>query len=418
MQRDKNRSGLAGIRALFVSYNGALEPIIPSQGIPYLQGLAARNANFIMLTFEKKKDTLPRAVKEVEDKLKPYGIEWVRLPYHKSPRHLSTFFDIIVCGLVSLFLIIRKKLNVVHLRGIALSPMMFFYSRIPGVKFIFDSRGLLAEEYAGGGIWREEGFRFRLVKWWERRILNYADAVIVLTDKHKRLIEESGVIKRQGVPVRTIPCCVDTKKFDYNLFDRKACRIKLGWDERLVFMYPGKIGTFYLIEEMIGFFKFAQARIKNALFVLVSKDNPELLYKKAEEKGVALNAIRYYSGVYEEMPYYMSSADCGIFFINPYKKIGSSPIKLGEFLASGVPVLINRGIGDSEELVSSTGTGTVVSGFKEKDFSSALEEISSLFLQPGLREKCRATAIERLSLDSGVQAYSEIYGNILNPGQN
>ncbi len=40
--------------SLFVAYNGALEALIQSQGIPYLRGLAEKGIKVSLLSFEKR----------------------------------------------------------------------------------------------------------------------------------------------------------------------------------------------------------------------------------------------------------------------------------------------------------------------------------------------------------------------------
>ena len=46
---------------------------------------------------------------------------------------------------------------------------------------------------------------------------------------------------------------------------------------------------------------------------------------------------------------FLNIADAG-YFIKPLVKIASCPTKFGEYLACGLPVIINKGIGDTEGL--------------------------------------------------------------------
>jgi glycosyltransferase involved in cell wall biosynthesis len=117
---------------------------------------------------------------------------------------------------------------------------------------------------------------------------------------------------------------------------------------------------------------------------------------------------------FEEMPRYLRIADAGIFFINPYKKFGSSPIKLGEFLACGVPVVINPGVGDTEEIVRENRVGVVVRDFDEARYERGANELLALRGEgDGLKARCRDTARRYLSLEDGANKYYEIYKKIL-----
>jgi len=400
---------------LFVSYNGLLEPILPSQAIPYLKGLARRGYEFTLLTYEKKKD-LDRAghagVRELKEGLKEEGIEWRYLRYHKNPPILSTLFDLLIGALRAFFIIKSRHVKIIHVRGITSGISILMLSKALRVKILFDMRGLLAEEYVGGGMWKEDGLPFRLVKKAEKKLLVICDAVTVLTQKHLDLNRSFDYLTKRNIPMEVVPCCVDTSKFNYDDFNKPGLRESLGLEDNFILMYPGKLGSFYFIDEMIGFFGSMLKIIPEAVFFTVTRDDPKIIMDKVAALNIPKDRIFIKTGVtFDEMPSYMRLADAGIFFINPYKKIGSSPIKMGEFLASGVPVIINPGIGDTEELVRANRVGVVVNKFDEKDFRSAVDELLKLREEgEGLRKRCRDTAERYLSKDEAVKKYAKIYG--------
>ncbi|MCM8761029.1 MAG: glycosyltransferase, partial [Candidatus Omnitrophica bacterium] len=131
--------------------------------------------------------------------------------------------------------------------------------------------------------------------------------------------------------------------------------------------------------------------------------------------GIDIHRLRIIQGVpFENMPEYLRIADAGLFFINPYKKIGSSPIKLGEFLSSGVPVIINPGVGDTEEIVREGNVGVVVENFTADDYKKAVERLLILKEEGEvLRRRCRDIAKRYLSLDEAVTKYARIYDALL-----
>lgn len=399
---------------LFVSYNGALEPILPSQGIPYLRELAKQGIIFDLLTFEKK--IFPKNIeKQKKDlmykQLKDYGIKWHWLRYHKKPKIISTIFDIFLCAIAIIYLVLSKKIRIIHIRGITLSPLICMLSKVLRIKFIFDMRGLLAEEYVGAGIWRENQLIFKIVKWVEKRILQSADAIVVLTHKHYLLNKNLHCLKR-NVYMEVIPCCVDMRRFNPRSHNSHLLE-HYGLNGKFIFMYPGKIGTFYLIDEMLNFFLFASNTIKETIFVILTQDNYQIILKIASAKGVSLEKIKIFTPTFEEIPQLLSLADVGIFFINPYKKFGSSPIKLGEFLASRVPVIINSGIGDTAEIVRENRVGVVIDKFTSMDYKKAVEDLFQLLSEgDSLKSRCRQTAEKYLSLELGVERYCKIYQNL------
>jgi glycosyltransferase involved in cell wall biosynthesis len=83
------------------------------------------------------------------------------------------------------------------------------------------------------------------------------------------------------------------------------------------------------------------------------------------------------------------------------------PTKIGEFLASGRPVVVSNGIGDLDHMLTSTKTGVVVNQ------SDTLETISSqircLIDDPMTPDRCRALAMQHFDMEKSVDRYIEIY---------
>jgi glycosyltransferase involved in cell wall biosynthesis len=101
----------------------------------------------------------------------------------------------------------------------------------------------------------------------------------------------------------------------------------------------------------------------------------------------------------------------GLFFIKPaYSKISSSPTKLAEILAMGIPVVTNAGVGDSDWIAEKYRTGGVVKEFTPAEYARAIDELPALLKIPP--EEIRLAAESYFSLDIGVQAYRRIYTSI------
>lgn len=403
------------IQVLYISYNGLLEPILPSQAVPYLEGLSRKGYHFLLLTFEKK-DALRSAgragLKRRREALRSSGIEWHYLVYHKKPRLLATLYDLFAGSMYCLYLILSRRVSIVHVRGITPGSIMLLLSKFVNVRILFDMRGLLAEEIAAGGGWPEGGVAFRLVKRCEKALLKKADAISVLTQKHLAMNRKLDVLKGRDIPMEVVPCCVDPEKFRYDKKRAGDFRNKLmaGKDD-FILMYQGKIGSFYFMDEMIDFFKAMTDSRSGSVLFIVTNDPVGHVMERCAAIGIDKRKIRIFNGVgFDDMPRYLEIADAGVFFINPQNKLGSSPIKMGEFLASGVPVIINPGVGDTEELVLDNRVGVVVRDFTQGSYMAALKELFDLKREEDkLRERCRQAARENLSLADGIERYARLY---------
>src|SRR3989338_10507935 len=264
------------VKALYLSYNGLLEPILPSQAVPYLAMLAKENIGFILITYEKPRDikrTGRQNICELKERLRRKGIEWRFLLYHKNPPFISTFFDLLAGMIYAAYIIISKRVTILHVIGITPGMIAITLSKVLRVKILFDMRGLLAEEYVGGGLWREEGAPFRLVKKAEKHLLLIADAVTVLTKKHRDFNRRLGYLTQRNIPIEVVPCCVDMERFFYDIDKERTTRVQLGLEKKFVLMYPGKLGTFYMINEMLDFYKILSETIPDTTFFVVTNDD-------------------------------------------------------------------------------------------------------------------------------------------------
>lgn len=407
-----------GSRVLYISYNGALEEIVPSQVIPYLRELTKERYEFTLLTFEKRqgvREKGQKGLRRLKRELKAMGIDWYWLCYHKRLSLLATSFDVLVGTVYTVYLVVARKIRIIHARSI-IPAAMSLVPRLFGAKFIFDTRGLLAEEYVGGGHWKEGGMKYRITKFFERLCLGLSDAIVVLTRQHLEHLLALPWLKDKSParPIEVIPCCVDLNRFKKNCFSENGrLRKTENLQDDFIFAYLGKIGKHYMLKEMLDFFKESLKILPNAKFMFITQNNSQTILDTASDRRLGSDKIIIKSPVLKEIPFLISLAHAGIFFINPYKKFGSSPIKLGEFLSCGIPVVINSGIGDTAELVNTNKVGVVVTRFEHDDYSSGLSGILKLVSEGDmLNRRCRNTAEKYLSLESGVKKYASIYKNM------
>src|SRR5437667_4373478 len=159
-------------RVLFISYNGMLDPLGQSQVIPYLRELVQRGVVFNLLSFEREhawSDIGREQCENLARSLGEDGIEWHWLKYHQRPSLPATAFDVLAGIRKASELIRRRRIVMVHARSHVPAAMALALKRRHGVKFIFDVRGLMAEEYVDAGHWKKNSIPFRLTKNMEKR---------------------------------------------------------------------------------------------------------------------------------------------------------------------------------------------------------------------------------------------------------
>ena len=112
------------------------------------------------------------------------------------------------------------------------------------------------------------------------------------------------------------------------------------------------------------------------------------------------------------MPAHLSAADIGLSFIKScFSKKGSSPTKVAEYLACGLPVVLNGDIGDQADLTVEK-DACIVTPFSEEDLSRAAADAIALATRP-LEQRVavgRRVASAHFDLERvGVARYERLY---------
>ena len=84
------------------------------------------------------------------------------------------------------------------------------------------------------------------------------------------------------------------------------------------------------------------------------------------------------------------------------------PTKIGEFLACGRPVVVNKGLGDMDAFLEEFDAGVVLNG-KPRNLAESAEKLIFLINDPNTPNRCRALAEKYFSMDKGAKSYLEIY---------
>src|SRR5687767_15172002 len=123
-----------------------LEPLGQSQVLCYLEKLAYEYS-IHLISFEKQVDREDAdRMTAMHSRLTKSKIAWKPLPYHKTPSVPATAYDILIGSLVSISLVMRGQIRLVHARSYVPALMALSVKRVTGAKFLFDMRGLWADE--------------------------------------------------------------------------------------------------------------------------------------------------------------------------------------------------------------------------------------------------------------------------------
>lgn len=398
---------------LFISYDGLLDPLGGSQILPYLNSIRQHPRPLHILSYEK-----PARFKAGGELLKAElassGIGWTPLSFTTRFGKLGKLWDLSRMYEVALYLQLKHRFGVIHCRSYQAMQVGALLRKLTGVKVLFDMRGLWVDERVDGDIWKLDNSIdasiFKLYKHVESSLLLSASHIVALTE---RVVPELYKLSPDmSAPITVIPCCADFEHFILpTAKQRMATRQELGLPENaFVLSYLGSLGTWYMLDEMLQLFGKAAAEREEVHFLLITKD------WRAEHEALisalGLSHLRTRIHVHEakrdQVPAYIGCSDLMLSFIKPaYSKMASSPTKIAEALAVGVPVISNAGIGDIDDMTTRLQAGAVIDLDKPDSLSAIVSSLDSLKKMGG--PKLRARAKSELDLHVAALSYKKVY---------
>ena len=388
--------------ALYLCYQSVCEPLTETQVIAYLEGLARAGHKVLLLTFEPRSPTKSEELR-IRTRLNEFGIQWFWRRYHKGPSVPATALDVLIGVVFGMRLAIRYRVGLLHARAHVPAIMALPIRWLTRCRFLFDLRGLMAEEYVDAGIWRANGILFRLTKWFERRLIRAADAVVVLTDAGKEFLTASYPDALRGKPCQVIPCCVDLRRTPHANASRPS-------EGRFTLAYVGKLGGWYPTDELMQFAAAAKRVIPELDLKIWTQSDPAQV-RDAAKRNQTEQFVRVERATPRELPGKLAGAHAGVSFrTGNISRITCSPTKVAEYLAAGIPVVTNSGIGDCDALVDSNRIGVVIRQANVAGFEAAAFQIKNLASDGETRDRCTRVARDNFDLITvGWPRYCEIY---------
>jgi glycosyltransferase involved in cell wall biosynthesis len=397
-------------RTTYLCYFSVHEPLVQTQVLPYLRVLVGAGFTVELLTFEPSPEPDPAAMRE---RLRADGIDWHSRRYHKRPTVPATLLDVAVGAWF-----VRRRcrdgaVDVLHAR-----------SHIPGLMvalgrgrrrppaFLFDVRGFMAEEYVDAGVWPAGGVLFKALKRLERMLLRQADGLVVLTEQARAILSAAA----PATPIEVIPCCVDLAVFpEPTVAVKEAAKEQLGLSGRRVVLYVGSTKGFYLFDEMVQFAVTAARADPSTFFLVLTQRDADSVAAQVAAGGLLPTQFSVRTVPPQEIARHALAADVALSFIPAtYSKQASSPTKVAEYLACGVPVVATAGVGDIDSQLAGGGVGVLLPSLDADGYAQALDMLAPVLAAPDVARRCRLAAVRFFDLASvGGPRYVRLYEHLL-----
>ena len=306
----------------------------------------------------------------------------------------------------------QHRYQILHARSFFPALTAWLVTLRFGGKWIYDTRNFFWEEQVEMGRSRKN----LLVRWgfWiDKFLLRKADKVIAVTDAAKRIYTEQ--LRRSHSPTDAVTVVHNSyapKRFGLNISQRMERRKELNLHDRIALIYSGSLVRWYLFEDMARFCNRCQAKQPNSYSLWCS-------YEWTDESRQWANNLLARDFLLlkldpEEVGTTLQAADVGLMFLQPTLSNATTfPIKFAEYLASGLPVVINAGLKSRRRLSGNIGWGVVLPDMSDAAIDRAVDELVELLADPEVKQRAQEAACTEFHLDQAIEKYRQCYQALL-----
>jgi glycosyltransferase involved in cell wall biosynthesis len=277
--------------------------------------------------------------------------------------------------------------------------------RLTGVPFVFDIRGFLPQEYLDVGYWKRDDLRYRILAYLEGVLLRDATEIVVLTRAARRtLLEDARYARRLRVkPITVVPCAVDLERFSPS--DQR--------EHTPTLVYSGSLGSWYQLDEMLKVFKHAKEREPRLKFLILNQTDHSLIADALARLDIDPSSVIVRAVPFERVQEHLRTAHVAIALVRQSpSKIASSAIKIAEYLACGLPVVVNRGLGDVDTEILEARAGHITRSYSSEELERTGDAVVSLLNDAGARHRARQLAESAYDLQAALRIYKELYARV------
>jgi glycosyltransferase involved in cell wall biosynthesis len=393
------------IRVLYLTYWGALEPLGQSLVVPAVSRLAQLGVAMTLVTFEKAGDlSKPEMVRKQLADFAGVGVKWHPLRYHKRPKWPATLFDGAMAVVQALRLRLRGPFDIVHARTFVAGPMGYVIAKLLNAVFVYHNEGFYPDEQVDGGVWRKESFIHRGARAVETFLYERADGLIALSDRACSSLESRLMKLGLKTPIIRVPSAVDLDAF------RPASIRPPRSSRSLSLVYLGSVGLRYRLDDAGRFVAALRKLHPDTTLSVVSRADRGLVTSMLDEAGLPREAWTLKELTHSDVPAELQRHDAGLFFLTEgLSEHGCSPTKIGEYWASGLPVVTTPNVSDTDAIVQDQRVGVVVHPGRSNCFDTAAHELLDLLEDPLLEERCRQAAEGSYSLEASCVRQVNLY---------
>lgn len=364
----------------YLSPDSVAEGVGASQVLAYVGRLVERGVQVRLVSFEKARPDDAEL-----ERIAALGVDWV-------PKEFGRHGPVGGLGRVVTAARAAAEAPLVHARS-ELAAASALLAR--NERWIWDARSLLTDQRLALGTLRKNSAERVVLRAVERAAARRSSAIVALT---QAVIPELERRHGASIPPKTtvITTCVDLDRCPFSPPPAGAVR----------FLLAGTLNGYYDVPTMMRLVRAFRRRSATELVVAVPTTTPwgKELSAEADEFLVGTPPAG--------MPRLIAESTVGLSVCRHdagVSLLAAMPTKIGEFLSTGRPVVVNLNLGDAGRIVEDERCGIALHGTTDVEIAAAVERLAGLLDDPDTPARCRDVAERRFDLNAGVDALIGVY---------
>lgn len=398
---------------LLLTQNSFRDPLFYE---PLLASLRALNHDsrygFHAITYEQERFLIPARERPAFDSsLRAENIH--HYPLRWGPGRLSRkAWEFMRAFWLSARIRLRHRPRAILALGNVAGAFGYIIGRALGMKVIIFTYEPHSEFMRDCGVWSATSLKYRLLHLMEYQMGIHADYIATGTLHMVNRLRAWG----SRAKVVRIPSCVDDERFLHLPEARAQIRGRLEATGRPVFVYAGKFGDLYYNDEIATLCAKLRELIPDSYFLVLTPNPVEEVRPLFERQGLAKpQDLHVTFAEFEDMPRWLSAADMGIVAVPPLpSQRYRSPIKVGEYLACGLPYIVCRGVSEDDIWAEKHNVGVVLDSFTDDSIRRERSRIRGLLDEEptSRRGRCREVGLAYRGKSVAVEGFAKILDEI------
>ena len=401
------------MKVLFVTWDGPQVTYLESLFLPIFVRLAKAGVSFQVLQFTWG-DAERRALACQACEQAGFGYNAVSV--WRRPRAAGAMLTALAGARCVKKAVHAHHIDVVMARSTLPALATMLALRDSQCRMVFDADGLPLDERVDFAGQSPSGLAHRLLRDVEAQAVRRADVVLTRSSKAVEILQARA---GAGTSVEKFHVVTNGRNAECfkpaNTTESAQVRRNLGltMDTPLI-VYAGSMGPQYCMDEMLRLFALVHDRRPDA-HLLVLTGSPEAVRPALDRKPQLNGCVTTLTVPAQVVPQYLGCADLGLALRQPsFSMQAVAPIKLGEYLLCGLPVVATAGIGDTEAI--SADAGMLLQRMDDSELKAAADWFidSVLPQRENYRASSRAVGLNRFSLEVSAVSYQKALQH-LNP---